>query len=196
MKVGCVTTIGGPDGADLLASLDELTYLNIYLVQVGIHGLQIAVLGMIGQEVGDSYDLTPATTDIFREGHQAVGRSIDGVSQVCVSSFFAVPVLPEVFLLLEFEGSVVIGGIWLAYGKIESIGQKRKIHHEEAVKFPLGYAREQMIQIGIGDAVLEWAIVGRMGIFPKASGLPRADQQCGEKKEQDANECLLSHFFE
>ena len=97
VEVREVGSFGGADGADLLATLDDLAEFDADFFEVGIHGLYDGPqLVVCGQAVGEDDHFSPSRAGLAGVNDAASPGGEDGIAEVGVFSAYAVEVVAKV----------------------------------------------------------------------------------------------------
>jgi ribonuclease BN (tRNA processing enzyme) len=113
------------NGADLLSTHDLLSFAHEDFIEVGVNGIRGFHLLVFEKNMADDNQISPSHSHVASENYNAVGRGINGLAQVFVTSFEAVPVLPHMVFRPKAARSIISYRIGFSNGLIESIREAR-----------------------------------------------------------------------
>jgi hypothetical protein len=88
---------------------------------VGVNGIRGFHLSVFEKNMADDDQISPTHSHVSSENNNAVRRCVNGLAQVLVTSFEAVPVLPHMVFRPKAARGIVPDRIGFSNGLIESI---------------------------------------------------------------------------
>ena len=130
MKMGRIHTAVRADSAHLGAAQHQLPQNNVNIVQMGIKRLAAKNLSGLGfaESMAHNHHLSPRAPGVRRISYHPVAYGINGIAQIGIASFIAVPILTHVTGAFQTQtgGPVIAVAVRLSYRKIKTVTKRNK----------------------------------------------------------------------